>query len=91
MPVTNDYKTWVARIEKKMDSIAPKLIGIICSDYQERPKSRPHWLFLKYHHGIKKIAPRNLDRKMILSTTQYTTLNYITKKMSKPGKKPKNI
>jgi hypothetical protein len=86
MPITNDYKQWCMRITPKAGSIAPKLIRILQSPNQEREKSRPHWLFLKYHHNLKGCEPNNLDHYNKLYTTQYTTLNYITKKMSKKSK-----
>ena len=82
MPITNDYKGWVLRINKKLDSVAPKLIMRLTSPYQNKVKSRPHYLFLKYHHGIKT-KPKNLDNNYELYTTLYDTLNYLTKKMVK--------
>jgi hypothetical protein len=83
MPITNDYQGWVMRITPKLGSVAPKLMMVLKSPYQDREKSRPHWMFLKYHHNIKGREPINLDRNSKLYTTQYTTLNYITKKMNK--------
>jgi hypothetical protein len=90
MPITNDYKEWCIRITPKLGSIAPRLIKILPSPYNERPKSRPHWLFLKYHHNIKSREPSNLDNYTKLYTTTYTTLNYLTKKLEiKKYKKPR--
>jgi len=85
MPVTNDWKGWVLRIIPKEDSVAPKLIMRLKSKYQDRPKSRPHWLFLKYHHGIKN-TPKKLDKNYELYTTFYDTLNFLTKKLVKKEK-----
>jgi len=82
MPITTDYKTWVLRSFPKLDSIAPKLIQVIKSKYQSRKKSKPHYLFLKYHYGVETKV-KNLDNLSKIYTTYYDTLNYV--------KKPKTI
>ena len=88
MPISNDFKTWVLRISKKADSLAPKLIRILKSRYHWRIKNNAHYLFLKYHHNVK-YKPFNLDQSYKLYTTEYDTLNYITNKLEK--NKSKNI
>jgi hypothetical protein len=75
MPISLEH-SWVLRILPKNKSLMPKLIKIIKSPYNKRNKSLAHYLFLKYHHGIKN-KPTNLDNNKKLRLVDYQTISYI--------------
>lgn len=79
MPITNDHRSWVLRVSQKAESRAPRLLRVLHSKYQLRPKSRAHALFLNKYHGVNIKNLRGLDHHKILYTIKYETLNFIKK------------
>jgi len=77
MPVKHDQHSWVLRSIGKAGSKAPKLVKIIKSPHQERKKSLAHYLYLKYHFGLKTPKPKNCDNNKKVFFIEYGTMNYI--------------
>jgi hypothetical protein len=76
-PLLFDCKAWVLRVSPKGSSDAPKLITILKSPYQDRPKSNAHAVFLKFHYGVKIDDLSGLDSGENLCFLEYGTINYL--------------
>lgn len=82
-PLILDHSSWVLRITEKGDTQSPKYLMTLKSKYQDREKSKAHYLFLKYHYNIEMEEPPNLDDNTILGVIKYPTLSNIKQDMNK--------
>jgi hypothetical protein len=78
-PINLHTYNWVLRFLPKGSSQAPEYIRRLISPFNDRIKSRPHALFLKYQYGIDINGIKKLDKETRISLVRYETLNYLKK------------